>query len=552
MKNFITKEPRTLPGKISFNLPLLALPLFLLLCAFPSGANAQGTDQTPVLCDDVKKPFFYVSCGDNGLCIAERARRESQAASFWLTKRDGVKRVFVVGESVASLLRAPEDAGLKNGKLEVINCGMGGYDSYRIKDVFRQILKYKPDLIVVLSGNNEGNAYNCRGLAFSIQNRIKRLLERYYSLSSDPLHARIQASIKLQEIRLEAMAGYARAKRIPLIFCALPANLSGMPPPGALPLQDPVFASGLAAFEKGRFKEAEKLFSESMARDPVGLFPIFYRAKALQALGRFPEARRAYLDVIELDKNQDRTSVNRNAMIRGAAAKGGAGLCDLEASFRDASENGIPGLAQFSDAMHWHPQYNALAWSEIARTARGMGLGWFVLPRPSRDMGDLPPEELRRSFSYAVTYMDGTNEAENGAPLERVIAEMSFIETKRPGLLETTALSPGKFKDLFINNFWSRQTAGRLEALRPVFLANLAEMERRRGDPGKALALLKSAEAAAPAKPYYGLTKALALYGLGRVKEAKEELERLYRLPSMRQAALAAAGARGLAAAGAR
>lgn len=544
---------------LKYFLPLPALRVsgfFLLLTAFIPSAGAQGADQSPVLCEDIKKPFFTVSCGDNGLCVAERARRESQAASFWLPKPAGVKRIFVVGESVASLLRTPEDAGLKNGKLEVINCGVGSYESYRIKDVFKQILKYKPDLIVVLSGNNEGNSYACPGAAFAFQRRLKRLLERYYALGSGAQQARIKAGIKLQEMRLDDMAGFARGKKIPLIFCALPANLGGMPPPGALPLQDPAFAAGLAAFEKGRFAEAEKLFAGSAGKAPAGPFPVFYRAKALEGLGRYDDARRAYLDILESDPNQDRASVSRNAMIRALAARRGAGLCALDGAFKAVSKNGIPGLAQFSDAMHWHQKYNALAWSEIAATARAMGLDWFALPGPGQVGDAFPPEELRRSFSYAVSYLQNdpagplsTGQAGNGAPVERVIAELDFLEAASPGLAERTALSPQKFREYFIDNFWSRQTAARLEELRPDFLANLAEAKRRRGNFKKALELLKSAGAAGPAKPYYRLIRAQALWDLGRKKEAEAELAPLYVDKSIGAKALAVAAARGMNAA---
>jgi len=430
---------------------------------------------------------------------------------------------------------------------------MGGYESYRIKDVFEQILKYKPDLVVVLSGNNEGGTYTCPALAFNAQNRWRRLLERYYALNSDARSAGIQATLKIHETRLAEMAALARGNKIPLIFCALPANLSGMPPPGAPPLQNPGFAAAMAAYEKGRLKEAESLFGTNLKADPADLFAGFYLAKTLQALGRFAEARQAYLRVLELDARQDRASGSRNAMIRRAAAGGGAGLCDLDKAFTEISPNGIPGLEQFSDAVHWRPQYNALAWSEIARTARDMGLAWFVLPRPAETQQALTPEELRRSFSYTVSYLDNSSsglmnkeEAEAGIPCEKAIEEMAFLDSKNPGLLEKTALSARAFKDYFIDNFWSRQTAGRAEQLRPVFLANLAEMERRRGNFRKALDLLKSAEAAGPARPYYRLTKALALFELGRISEARQELENLYAVPALKRKALAAARARGL------
>ncbi len=523
----------------------LNIYILVLLGISPRAGFAQVPEQDAVLCADLEKPFFSVVCAKDGGCMAIPQRRQSSAVEFAVPKPAGVKRVFVIGESVAGLLSTVDALNVRIPGLEVINCGMGGYETSRIQDVFREILKYEPDLIVLLSGNNEGGSFRCPGFSSALRERWARLVERFYGLRNDAGMARIKATLKIQETRLDSMAALSRKKKVPLILCTLPANLA-VPPSGALPLASGPFAAGMVLFEKGEFEKAAVKFELALRENRYDLFSRFYLGKAMEALKRFGAARESYLGVLELAAG---SSATRNYMIRKVAARRGAGLCDLESAFYASSKNGIPGFTQFTDAMHWWPSYNSLAWYEIARTARGMGTTVFKDPLPYRPPALLSKQELRKSFSYALAYIDNSclspADAGNGVLCEKAIAEMDFIETERPGLLEEVSGSDEALSRFFINNFWSAQTASRLAALRPFFIAHLAEMERRRGRYEKALSLL---EAARPGRPYYKLIKGRALLGLGRKKEGKRELEALFNDPALGRSALALAEAYGISA----
>jgi len=537
---------RRLEAHIMKLIPCIAA--LFLFAALPWSAMAQSAAQASVLCADLQKPFFLVSCGKDGKCGAVPQRRESSAQEFSVPKPAGVKRIFVAGESVAQLLHTAAALNLNVSVPEVVNCGMGGYESSRIEDVFREILKYEPDLVVVLGGNNEGGSFRCPGFAAELRERYARLLERFYGLRNDSRLARIKATLKIQESRLDSMAALARKKKVPLILCTLPANLA-MPPSGYLPLATRPFAAAMRLYEKGEFEKAAKKFKLALQANRYDLFSRFYLGKTLEALKRFPLARESYLGVLELDFTQNRTSASRNYMIRRVAARHGAGVCDLESAFAALSGNGIPDFNQFTDAMHWWPSYNGLAWYEIFRTARGMGLQVFKDPLPYQPAGRfLAEDDLKKSFSYALAYLDNSglspDEVKSGALCEKTIAEIEFMESRRPGLPGSVARSEKSFSGFFINNFWSADTAARLETLRPVFIAHLAELERRRGNFKKALSLLESA--ARRPKPYYKLIKARALLGLGREKEGKKELEELFPVPVLGEAALAVAQAYGL------
>ncbi len=526
--------------------PLLRICVLACLAILPGAGFAQVPEQDAVLCADLEKPFFSVVCAKDGSCRAVPQRRQSSAVEFSVPKPAGVKRVFVLGESVAGLLSTVDALNVRVPGLEVINCGMGGYETSRIKDVFLEILKYEPDLVVVLSGNNEGGTFRCPGFSSAMRERWARLTERYYGLRNDAKLARIKTTLKIQETRLDFMAALARKRKVPLILCTLPANLA-VPPFGALPLASGPFAEGMVLFEKGALEKAAAKFELALRENRYDLFSRFYLGKTMEALKRFGDARENYLGVLELDPGQNRTSATRNYMIKKVAARRGAGLCDLESAVYALSKNGIPGFTQFTDAMHWWPSYNSLAWYEIARTARGMGAAAFKDPLPYRPPALLSEQELRKSFSYALAYIDNSclsqNEAGNGVLCEKTVAEINFIEAERPGLLEKVSRSDEAFSDFFINNFWSAQTAARLGTLRPFFIAHLAEMERRRGRFEKALSLL---EAASPVRPYYKLIKGRALLGLGRKKEGQRELEALFGAPALGLEARTVAAAYGI------
>ena len=526
--------------------PAAALAFLFSLLPRPAGAGEAGLEKT--LCGDVKKPFFSVDCAYDGACRARPQRAGSGAAAFGVPKPAGVKRVFLVGESVAQLLGTP---GAGSGA-EIVNCGMGGYESSRLKDVFSEVLRYEPDLVVVLSGNNEGPEYPCPGLGPDLRRRRLRLLERFYSLTSSELPPAVRASLKTHEERLEAMAAMAAEKKVPLVFCTLPANLE-LPPPGPLPLENELFARGLYLFEKKDFKAAAAAFSERLAAAGTDLHARFYLARALGALGRPAEAREQYLKVVELDPAQGRASGARNAMIRRLAARSGAGLCDLEKIFSALSPGGLTGFGLFSDGAHWRQAYGPPVWREIAAAAAAKGISLKAPAAAGAPGGKIPDEELRKTFSYAVSGIDAAgahgadgNTLAAGVLSEPALAELAFLDRERPGLLKGLARSEADFFEFFISNAWSAGTAGRLPGLRWDFMAHLAELERRKGNYREALGLTESAIEELPDRIFYRLIKAQALHGLGLEKEAAAEFGLLYGAPALRAKALAAARARGL------
>lgn len=109
---------------------------------------------------DIYEPFFKIQ---NGYFKIQRNNiwRENDLRcieEYRLDKQKNKKRIFIVGESTADVF----DRDILKKELseyfnvEIINCGMSSYDSYRIERVTRDIKKLNPDWVIFLIGNNVG------------------------------------------------------------------------------------------------------------------------------------------------------------------------------------------------------------------------------------------------------------------------------------------------------------------------------------------------------------------------------------------------------------
>ena len=315
-------------------MPVLLLLLALAPAYCAPAAAVRADPQRAYFCEDIDKPFF----AETSPGVFRSQRPQSMPVQFRLPKPAGIKRVFVLGESVAALLDRGEIAlhgkkwsmldslGLGGlaapgaGGLEIINCGMGGYESVRIYRVLREILAYGPDLVVILSGNQEGSrGQDCPGMDFMLRRADLRLYERLYSLGNDPQQAWKKASLRFHSGMLKKMAEAAKKAGVPVVFCTLPANYADMPSRNLPQFTSPQFSEGYKLFYERRYQEAYDRFSAGLAVAPRDHFLHYYAGKALQKLGRDEEAAGQLLEALDYDSDMTRASPARNAAIRRAA-----------------------------------------------------------------------------------------------------------------------------------------------------------------------------------------------------------------------------------------
>ena len=514
-----------------------AAALLFSSCGGKPPPDSGAGDERRNFCEEVNKPFFAETVKGSGRYSPQRER--AQPAAFIMPKPAGIKRVFVVGESVAAMLDRGEmalyggwlghrlsAAGIlprnANDSIEIINCGMGGYEINRVYGVMKEVLRYSPDLIVVLSGNNrEGiDEAPCPGTVFELRRRKLRLYQRYYSLKASPRQALAKAYLKAFSGVMDEMAAEAKKAGVPIVFCTLPVNVADIPARQPLPFGVQHFSSGYKLFYEKKYKPALEEFRAGLNSDPDSHFLNFYSGKALEVLGKGSEAAPYFFKALE---SGGRATPSLNAEIRRTAAADGACVADLEKFIYALSPGGTPGFGQFTDSMHWRPQYNRAVWDEIFRSATACGIKGYEKFQAADYKGwkETTHRDAVKRLNYAVTWLSGRGLS------DAALAEFSYIRAKDPELLEEAAASPDRLGKLVLHESRSMGSLVSAIAVYPLFLEHLAETERRRGNYPGAMALCERAMALKPGDRDFRLLRAQILAGGGRTAEALREFSQL-------------------------
>ncbi|MBU2529573.1 MAG: hypothetical protein KKD35_00925, partial [Elusimicrobia bacterium] len=477
---------------------LLMTMFFSLIIFYPILLASDNKKMDDYFCKDIKKPFFKVSSKNESGEIIIPGRSQGRDFEFLMPKPLGKKRIFIVGGSVAGLMYWPDNSFVNEfvANPEIINCGMGAYDSGRILDVFAEVMDYQPDIVIVLSGNNEVGLETCHGITPEMKRRFQVIKINSKRLFSDykMKEAEHFVSIKVHEERLRKMAKIAKKKNIPVVFCTLPANMSDFPPFGSLPFEIKDFAKAFFLMETGDFKGAEKIFKTILTERPREPFVHFYLAKALERLKKINEAKRHYQLAIEWDNRADRISQERNEMIRKVAKEEGACLVDLEKSFMKVSKNEIIDGAYIVDGVHWFGKYNDFV---ISQTLKYIGAcensgGIFKKQKVSKSKNmpevDLDKvhedskEDALEIFHYAIAFI--VNEQANGKINERALMMLARVYKRAGNIIDEASQSENALKKYTKQNFWTKQIMDPVSVAlwRPGFHHHLAEFFRRRGE----------------------------------------------------------------------
>ena len=107
---------------------------------------------------DIHEPFFKI---ENNCFFIQREdlwRPRSNTIKYSIKKDSNKKRIFILGESVARDFKENilQEELSKYFDVEVINVGMGSYDSYRIEKISKELKFLESDWIIICIGNNDG------------------------------------------------------------------------------------------------------------------------------------------------------------------------------------------------------------------------------------------------------------------------------------------------------------------------------------------------------------------------------------------------------------
>ena len=184
---------------------------------------------------DIREPFFKISNNNFKIQRKDYYIPIQDNNVYKLKKDEGKKRIFIVGESVAKYF----DKNILEKDLEeffdveIINVGMGGYDSYRIEKITKEIKSLNPDWVIFCIGNNDGSDdvfyfnhfnpldINILALKYSVfkkiytLNLISNFLYPSVVLNKDNVEQNFQKNI-LKIIK--------NLKNTNIVFCDLPNN----------------------------------------------------------------------------------------------------------------------------------------------------------------------------------------------------------------------------------------------------------------------------------------------------------------------------------------
>jgi lysophospholipase L1-like esterase len=305
------------------------------------------------------------------------------ASSFPVTKSDATYRIFVVGGSFAmgtpyvhqngesavlgyggipDWLRAELVLRFPTRKIEIINCGAGAQNSTRVYGIVRELLRARPDLFIVMTGNNEGyvpaTRFNERLHRWIVYRALKRtilpepnLWDRSYFSPQDKDTKKIE---KHFQANIRRIIRVVKDNEVDLLLTTLPINLKydhfdvdthGQPTP--FPADDERIAEGRKLHDLGEYTEAIRQYAASSNQT----FASFYIARSLEMLGRFVEARKFYKIFVQHNPlNRIRPSFND--FIRRIGSEKDILIVDLEKTLEDSSANGIPSQNPFVDYCH--------------------------------------------------------------------------------------------------------------------------------------------------------------------------------------------------------
>ncbi len=325
-------------------------------------------------------------------------------------KPPGTFRIVVLGESAA--MGDPEPAfgfsryldvmlseRYPSMKFEIVNTGSVAINSHVVLPIAKGLAKYRPDVFIIYSGNNEvvgpygpGTALTSAGMSLPVirgsifyrSTRIGQLLTKVGTPKKDWggmamfLDKQVRASSPLMkyayanfESNLRDTIAVARNSGARVIVSTVATNLKDCAPFGSLHREglgadalrswSTLVQQGAEQENAGSYAEALKSYRAAANIDDEYAELAFRIARCLEALGDYNAAREYFLRARELDTLRFRADSKINDVNRSVASSSAAvELVDADEIFAKESPNGIIGSELVYEHVHLTPSGNYL------------------------------------------------------------------------------------------------------------------------------------------------------------------------------------------------
>ncbi|MFA5417911.1 MAG: hypothetical protein WC341_05580 [Bacteroidales bacterium] len=360
--------------------------------------------------------------GEPSVRITNKYGYADQLTTFKERKSPGTFRIFCLGGSACA--GWPHPAGERfsayldtclrkiytGTSIEMINCGAHGFASYRVREVFHQLIPYQPDAIIVWSGNNEFledqrfKTSKIQSVIHALAQRVKIVQLIKSALPNTKLNGNEpevagsfwkkvqQQSLELcsnpdlfrkvnqgYEQSIEGIIHEAKENGIKVLLLTVPVNLRDWQPNVSRNLLSgndsllwsKMYNLGCNNLENNDFKNAQHCFEKAINREPHHAMSYFMLASCFEEMNDSLLALRNYTLAKDLDCNPFRAISGFNEIIRETAVNNpDVNLFDAEATFRRYARKGIPGFDLFLDYVHPTKKGNLILASELAEYIR--------------------------------------------------------------------------------------------------------------------------------------------------------------------------------------
>jgi tetratricopeptide (TPR) repeat protein len=474
--------------------------------------------------------------------------------TFPLLKSSETRRIFILGESTACFFGDSKNElitvlkkRLPGLNFEVINCGMPGYDILRISQVFKEVMKYSPDLILLFVGNNalvDPDVVMKNPISRFLYEKTwcYRLLDINF-LYNHRVHYPPGYSFGMHEKKLMEMVQLSKAQKIPLVLYTLPCNLKAFL---RFAFQGPVstreYFMARIFMDQKRYKEAGNLL-KSLTKHGYdkNLNVLMHLALCMEEQSNYQLALKyARYALQEIDFYEGESFFNRhrkNLITRDIARREKLPLVDLEAGFMKMDPHGLPGYDLILDEMHWWQAFNPWIMEETLRTISEYNSGgkekilsWTGIW--NGDMASIQKEArknarieysacaMSRYFDYTMGYLKG--ESDFIFP-DMIIEYLKRVYPVNPALFKDVATFKTQACKMLPDSVESPQQSGIFEEKWPSFLWTIGETLRQLGQYNKALVFFNESIRLKCSSLYPYLLRGLTYYLLKDYGKAKND-----------------------------
>ncbi|OGX50850.1 MAG: hypothetical protein A2243_06100 [Omnitrophica WOR_2 bacterium RIFOXYA2_FULL_38_17] len=318
---------------------------------------------------DIYKKLYKKKFKGGDFVYSSQRQYFSDYEEFSVKKPDDTIRIIFIGGSFtydwAGHITLPVDL-IPGKKLEIINAGMPGYDSYRVEIIAKEMMSYDPDLVVLISGNNE--YFNQQGInltayyfneflaRFSFYRNFKKSIMFNNKKINEENIDQLQLIYLNYEKNIKSIVANANKNDVPIVLSTLPLNFSG----SLVDVPEPVdsqFIQGKIYLDDGNYAEAIDVFNGYINDHPGDMLGYYFLGRAHEKNNDHVEAKNNYSLAKNLMAVADTSNTKKNEIVKKIAKEEGAGLLDLEEIFTKSAQNGLTGKEQFRDHCHVWKEY---------------------------------------------------------------------------------------------------------------------------------------------------------------------------------------------------